>query len=126
MSQPSDSRAIMDLALELGQLAQADKNEFKYRSAVSRAYYAVFLLARDTMNVPASDSHSVHTDVQNAFKQREPSKLVRDDYHKLKELRKSADYDFPAKEDHKEWDKNWQFAATKAPWLLDKCKKLAR
>jgi uncharacterized protein (UPF0332 family) len=120
MGQPSDSEAIFQLAKELSDLAGEEGNEIKLRSAVSRAYYAVFLLARDKMKVTTETE--VHTEVIRQVR-RQKGQLIGDALYLLKELRRTADYDFPVRnEDHKDWQKNWETASKKGEWLLSKFK----
>src|SRR5437773_586053 len=120
MGQPADSQAIMELAQELARLAAVDQNEIKLRSAISRAYYAAFLLARDKLKVPSGPgTPEIHREVINQVRRR--SKMFGDYLYELKELRKTADYDFPAVEArHTDWNKNWEYTAVKVPFLLSR------
>ena len=56
-----DAEAIFQLAREIAMLAGASGDEIKLRSAVSRAYYAVFLRFRNRLGATATTD--VHGEV---------------------------------------------------------------
>ena len=106
------------LAVDLADAGIAEGNDLKIRSAVSRAYYSVFLLAQQKMRV--NTSVDVHAEVIRSVKRN--SFLIAQSLYELKEYRQSADYHFPPDEEYKDWHKNWNEVDKKASSLLRKLK----
>ena len=119
MFQANDADALLAIATQLATEGLAEKNELKIRSAVSRAYYAVFLLARQKMRV--TTAVDVHAEVGRRVTFR--SKLVGDSLYQLKEYRQSADYSFPPKVEHQDWEGNWKVVSAKSASLLTTLKR---
>lgn len=92
-------------------LAVAPTNEAKLRSAVSRAYYALFLMVRDKAHIAGKDS--VHERAKTAVAAK--SAAAGGIFQTLRELRTHADYVLragnpgydPAYDD---WEDNWKNA----------------
>ena len=117
MLQRTDAEAIFQLAQELAALAGEAGDEIKLRSAVSRAYYAVFLLAREKTKV--TGEHDVHAEVIRRVS-RQYSLMTGDTLRKLRTRRNAADYEFPPSAELRDWKENWKFAESKARFLLDR------
>lgn len=100
--EPFDPLEFLALARELGE----SDDQSKLRAAVGRAYYALFLIARDRLNVVTT--LDVHTEVINRFGNRK-GKGRRDQLFEMKELRLVADYEtIPPTEICKDWKRNWE------------------
>lgn len=114
MFQANDADALLAIATQLAAEGLAEQNDHKLRSAISRAYYSVFLLARQKMRV--TTVVDVHAEVGRrvTFK----SKLVGASLYELKEYRQSADYSFPPKEEHQDWNQNWEVVSAKSASLV--------
>jgi hypothetical protein len=96
-----DPLLFLSLARELGQ----SDDENKLRTAVGRAYYAIFLVARDKLSVVAGEK--THKEVFESLKRRNQFR-VRDQMMSLYKLRQVADYEMVGLEDHcKNWKSNW-------------------
>ena len=117
MLQRTDAEAIFALAQELAALAGEAGEEIKLRSAVSRAYYAVFLLAREKTRVTAE--HNAHAEVIRRVN-RQYSLMTGDTLRKMRMRRNAADYEFPPPADLGDWKENWKFAEAKGRFLLDR------
>ena len=117
MFQKTDAEAIFQLAQELAASASESGDEIKLRSAVSRAYYAVFLLAREKTKVTSSTD--VHAEVVRRVN-RQYSTMTGDTLHKMKTRRNAADYEFPPSEEFRDWKENWRFAESKGKFLLER------
>lgn len=65
--------------------------EIQLRTAVNRAYYGAFLMARDLAGITTS-SGSVHRDVAEFYYKDKETRIVRNNLHSLKRLRGIADY----------------------------------
>src|SRR5579863_7841486 len=113
-----DHRPLLNLAEELAQMAAADANEIKLRAAVGRAYYAVFLAAREKFGVTATKD--VHAEVGRAVG-RSLGRIASDKLFAFKSLREAADYQFPPQDPaHSDWTKNWADAKLMADHLLER------
>lgn len=119
MFQAADADAMFKLAAELAASGKAEGSEIKLRSAVSRAYYAVFLLARQKTRV--TDVEKVHATVLYQVS-RQKGVILADRLRELKIYRESADYGFPPQEDHRDWNRNWEEVNIKAQSLLARFK----
>lgn len=92
-------------------LASAPTGEARLRAAVSRAYYAIFLMVRDKAHITGKDS--VHERAKTAASAR--SSAAGGTFQTLRELRTHADYVLkpgdpgydPAYDD---WEDNWKNA----------------
>ena len=106
MIQPFDPLAFLDLARELG---NGDREEAKLRTAVGRAYYALFLIARGKAGV--TGRRDIHTRVINALKQRRKYRSTADQLDALRRLRAVADYQLlPDDPINRNWPGNWSRA----------------
>ena len=118
MLQRTDAEAIFQLAQELAALAGETGDEIKLRSAVSRAYYAVFLLAREKMRVVGE--HDVHAEVQRRINRRYGSSIG-DYLYQMRRRRVAADYEFPPSDpDIRDWKANWEYAERRGRFLMGK------
>jgi hypothetical protein len=113
--EPLDPLAYWELAGELA----GTGGEVRLRAAVGRAYYALFLLARErTGAFPASPQDSAHALVIRAVRKRWGF-AAGNSLYLLKELRIAADYQLvtsdPAKLD---WEQNWRTAQNLVSRLL--------
>ena len=96
-----DPLLFLTLARELGQ----SDDQSKLRTAVGRAYYAVFLVARDRLSVVAGEK--THKEVFESLKRRNQFKL-RDQMMSLYRLRQVADYEMVGVDERsKNWKSNW-------------------
>jgi uncharacterized protein (UPF0332 family) len=113
MSDPFDPRRFLTLAESL---AQTD-DEAQLRTAVGRAYYAVFLMARDRVGVPDT-LEAPHSAVRRALRQRGYF-LVSNLLQELFDLRVAADYQLiPHLPSDEDWSDNWDKAKELADDLL--------
>ena len=117
MNRPFDPLQFLQLANEIGRQG----GEPKLRAAVGRAYYALFLVARDKTGV--RDRRGVHQKVISAVKKRRGFRTTGDQLAKLKRLRGVADYDMlPPDPNERDWLQNWSQVRTLAPRVLSKLK----
>ena len=101
-----DPNDFLRIAYELGQ--EAD-DEAKLRTAVGRAYYAVFLRARERLGI--RQRRYVHRLVIGAL--RRSDRAAGDQLDKLEQLRGFADYDLVVNDPiHQNWAQNWQTASS--------------
>ncbi len=106
MIQPFNPLAFLDIARELG---NGDREEAKLRTAVGRAYYALFLIARDKTGI--TGRRAVHTRVINALKKRKNYRSTADQLDALRRLRTVADYELlPSDHANRNWPGNWSEA----------------
>lgn len=87
-----DPQRLLDLADKLCN-DQNYQDESKYRTSISRAYYAAFLTARDKLEstgITFSEDRSVHTEVREQLKIK--NKLASDMLYNLRRERNNADY----------------------------------
>lgn len=115
MPQPLDPLAFLRVAQVLAQEA----DEATLRTAIGRAYYALFLVARDKTRVKST--RAVHTEVVSAVKKRQGYRATADQLDALRRLRVITDYqllpDDPAMRD---WSSNWTKAQTLVNHILPK------
>ncbi len=117
MLQRTDAEAIFQLAQELAALAAESGDETKLRSAVSRAYYAVFLLAREKTGV--TTEHDVHAEVQRRVNRRYGI-AIGEYLFQMRKRRIAADYEFPPQQELRDWKTNWEVANRRGQFLLEK------
>ena len=104
MTQPFDPVKFLGLAREL---ASQGREEARLRTAVGRAYYALFLIARGKTGLRGKKA--THRDVIKAVKKRNPSTGHQLDA--LFRLRKLADYQLlPDNQNNRDWIQNWNRA----------------
>jgi len=91
-------------------MASSGAQESELRTAVGRAYYALFLMARDKMDVRRRNS--VHHETIKRLKKTEGYRTMADQLDELSRLRKVADYELtPIKPEHQNWPENWSRAS---------------
>lgn len=106
MIQPFNPLAFLNLAREL---ANRDDDEARLRTAVGRAYYALFLVGREKTGIRGR--RDVHNKVIKAVKQRPGYRSTADELGALRRLRTVADYDlFPGDPADRNWTHNWSRA----------------
>ena len=110
---------IFDLAKELASEGLAQNDEVRIRSAISRAYYAVFLTARDRLNV--ATEIEAHTSVIRAVRSRYGI-LIGSRLYDLKVMRTFADYSFSSQIESADLYQMWELASQKATQLLNRLK----
>ncbi len=102
-------------------LASAEANEAMLRTAVGRAYYAVFLVARDRLGVVTSEK--VHSEVIRLLTRRD--RKLGSQMFFLLNLRLAADYQLlPEQESQRDWQINWRRARDTATFLLPKIERI--
>lgn len=116
MPEPFNPRAFLELAEELG--SDSD-DEARLRTAISRAYYALFLIAREKTGVPDT-AEGPHSAVRRALKQR-GFRIIANKLEDLFMLRVVADYQLaPHDTSYEDWAANWSLAQQLAQDLLPK------
>ena len=103
------------------QLVQSP-SEAAYRTAISRAYYAVFLTISNLPAVqrvmpPASYREGSHIDVIRAIRRLHKDSIA-EYLSNLKQLRTLADYDLAPEEKFQDWEENWKEARRLTEWLI--------
>lgn len=115
MVEPLEPLAFLRVAQELAR----EGDEAALRTAIGRAYYALFLMARDKTGV--TSTRAVHTEVIWAVRKRPGARAIVDQLDALRRLRIIADYqllpDDPAMRD---WPSNWIKAQALVNHLLPK------
>ena len=90
-------------------LGEAGADDTQLRTAVGRAYYAIFLIARQATGVV--DRHDAHTKVLRELNQRSLG-AAGSELDQLRKLREVADYELrPELARHRDWRANWLRAA---------------
>ena len=121
MTQPFDPLDFLDLARELGARTQ---DEASLRTAVGRAYYALFIIARDKLGF-AMKRKAVHTLVTKELKRRRGYRSTADQLAALKRLRHTADYQMlPDNPSDRDWQNNWSRAEEIVNQILHKLQAL--
>lgn len=117
---PFDSVRFFELAKELAQ--QTD--EARLRTAVGRAYYAAFLIAKTKTMVVQREG--AHNEVRARLMSRPPrGKHLADKLRDLFELRNTADYELvPDDASRTNWWHNWERALLLAEYLIPKLQDL--
>lgn len=108
MSDPFRPQQFMEVARHL---ATPPTDEARLRAAVSRAYYAIFLLIRDKAKITGKDS--VHERAKTAVAAQ--SSAAGGTFQTLRELRTHADYalkpgDLGYDPAYDDWTDNWKNA----------------
>lgn len=102
-------------------LASSEANEAMLRTAVGRAYYAVFLVARDRLGIVSSEK--VHSEVIRVLTRRD--RKLGNQMFFLLNLRLAADYQLlPERESEQNWRVNWRRAQDLAEFLLPKIERI--
>jgi len=91
------------------------------RTAVGRAYYAIFLIARDKLGVVTTEK--VHSEVIRILTRRD-RKLGNQMFYLLN-LRLAADYQMtPDRENDRDWQINWIRAQDAVAFILPKLERI--
>jgi len=102
-------------------IASSEANEAMLRTAVSRAYYAVFLIARDRLGVVTSEK--AHSEVTRLLTRRD--RKLGNQMFFLLNLRLAAHYQLiPERESQRDWQVNWRRAQDTAAFLLPKLERI--
>lgn len=113
-----DPLELLELAKELSQSSE----ESKLRTAVGRAYYAIFLIARERMRLTSEER--IHATVSHEISLR-AGRMVKERYDDMKELHRVADYELrPIDPEYRDWRDNWNTQQTLANSLLPKVQSL--
>lgn len=116
MPEPFKPSEFLLLAKELG---CQSTDEARLRSAVGRAYYSVFLIAREKAGVP--NKRNVHSRTHAALKKMPGCRTAGDMLSKLSRLREVADYELlPTDPLHRDWIQNWSNAQQLADQIVRK------
>jgi len=104
-----DGSAFLRVANEL---AHNSDDEASLRTAVGRAYYAVFLQARERLGIHGQ-RRRIHGIVIGRLKSADP--VAGNQLDKLEALRGAADYDLVVQDPlHQNWQSNWRDASNYA------------
>ena len=120
-------QAMLKLAIELLISGSSENNEFKFRAAVNRAYYSVFLLGRMKTGLE-NETKGVHGKVLNGLypSLRNARRLTT--YAKIEDLRsyrEQADYVFPSLHPAcLDWKNCAEIAVIQAEFALEHLEKL--
>ena len=105
-TRPLDPLEFLKLARELG----GRSDEAALRAAVGRAYYALFLLARERLGIPLTIPN-VHSHVARVLRGQPGCWKAAGDLRALRALRNVADYQLmPSDPDDRDWSENWASA----------------
>ncbi len=103
MTEAFDPLHFLSLARDLANVGQ---NEASLRTAVGRAYYALFLVARDKTGV--TEKRKIHRLVIEAIRKRKAYHSTADQLDALRRLRTVADYQLlPGQPTDRDWVRNW-------------------
>ncbi len=92
---------FLEVAIKLAE----NGDEANLRTAVGRAYYAVFLVTRDKLGIKATEDS--HKKVLEALHKRNHITL-KDQLKAVRDLRTVADYEMiPENENCRNWETNW-------------------
>jgi hypothetical protein len=115
---PFEPEAFLHLA---DVLAADDADEAMLRSAISRAYYAVFLMVRDKAGVTGRQSAHERVRVTLSPSSHRLASLL----GTMANLRNIADYDLvPAEVQHRDWRRNWEQTRLNASRALEELRRL--
>jgi hypothetical protein len=120
MPNPFHPEQYYSLAKRLAADLNESDREANLRAAVSRAYYAVFLIARDKANVRGKDA--VHGQTKAAVQAR--SFAAGGEYEALRQMRVHADYLLQSGDPgydaaYDDWQRNWEDAEWYAESLFN-------
>lgn len=108
-----DPREFLSVAAHLAQVG----DEASLRTAVGRAYYASFLLARDKTGITIG--RDLHRQVIDALGLLPGCEDTAELLESLRRLRVRADYQLlPTKPKQRNWSKNWQVAYILAQQII--------
>ena len=103
-------------------LATEDADEAALRTAVGRAYYALFLIARDKLGVVTTEK--VHGEVIGILNRRNRTRIA-NQLSSLLNLRLAADYQLvPEREYERDWRSNWVRAKQIVEYLRPELEKM--
>jgi hypothetical protein len=115
MPEPLAPLAFLRVAQELAR----QEDEAALRTAIGRAYYALFLSARDKTGV--TSPRAVHTEVIRAVRKRPGHRALADQLDALRRLRVVADYQLlPDDPTMRDWPSNWVKVQTLVDHILPK------
>ena len=104
------------------ELASEGHDEAFLRTAVGRAYYAVFLQAREFLGLRGQRRH-IHNTVISRLKRTDFAAGTQLD--KLETLRGQADYELLVEDPiHRDWHSNWNTASNYAQHILRRLQRL--
>ena len=96
-------------------IARDSDDEARLRSAVGRAYYAVFLQARERLGL-RGHRRKIHGLVIGRLKS--VNRAAGDQLDKLETLRGEADYELEVQDPlHRDWRSNWASASSYAAYI---------
>ena len=100
-----DPRRFIALARALGGAVPSD--EAQLRTAIGRAYYTLFIIARDNLRIAGEEG--VHAQV--IYQLRRQDRRIGDQLDFLRHLRTIADYELlPRDPSRRDWARNWHDA----------------
>lgn len=108
--------------IKLGQQIAHPPTEARHRTAVGRAYYGVFLIARDKMGVRGRKK--VHKRTVNRLRKTTGYDSTADQLTALRRLRNVADYDLIPAKKLSNWTRNWARAQRILSHILPKLQSL--
>ena len=115
MPPPFDPLLYLGLARELAQ----GGTEVKFRTAIGRAYYAVFLIAYGKSNVTGVEN--VHKRVALVVSNKSGYSVVGSQLRTLHRMRVEADYHLtPSTASAGDWERNWKDVEHLADAILPK------
>jgi uncharacterized protein (UPF0332 family) len=120
MTEPLDPHDFLTLAREL---AGQNDEQGRLRTAVGRAYYALFLIAREKTHIMAK--RETHEKVIQALKKTPGYRPTADQLDKLRRLREVADYELAPKDPtDSNWKRNWSKVENFVAAILPKLESL--
>lgn len=121
MTNPLDPMRFLTVAQDL---AKGTSDEAKLRVAVGRAYYALFLIAREKTGVVTTDN--VHSAVMRELRSLGYRTIARQ-LQALKILRVVADYQLlPENPTQRNWKRNWSTTQAITKQILPKLRSMKR
>ena len=120
MQQPFEPLEFLNLAHDLANQGE----EARFRTAINRAYYALFLIAREKTGVKGK--RQVHRETINRVKRRSGYRTAGDQLDRLFRLRVTADYELlPNAPSDRDWVHNWSDARAIIARILPKLQALS-
>lgn len=93
--------------LNLADFLASKKDECYLRSATNRAYYSMFLIAREVCGITGHDD--VHSRTISALRGQTGAYGLADVLDSLRKLRVEADYNLlPSRPKYADWEENWK------------------